>query len=273
MSLPASDPPAVFLDGRQRARLSGARHSQARDEAAVTYHYDTGNEFYRLFLGHWMTYSCAYFQSWDADLDTAQSAKLEHICRKLRLQPGERMLDIGCGWGGLALYAAKNYGVRVLGITLSKPQVEYGNAWLEREGLVDQARLEVRDYRELDPEEPFDKIVSVGMFEHVGREKLPDYFQSAWRALRPGGLFLNHGSRPNSVACQPGWSELFSSAASSFRSTSFRMGIWCLSAMPWSLPKRPALKCGMLKVSGSTTRSPSAAGSATWRPITKRLSA
>lgn len=193
LSLPNSDPPQIFLEGRQRARLQGARHSPERDRTAVTYHYDTGNEFYRLFLGKWMAYSCAYFSDPRMELDAAQEAKLEHICRKLRLRQGDRLLDIGCGWGGLVVYAAEKYGVKATGITLSEPQVEYGNDWIRRAGLSDRARVEVRDYRDLGGHEPFDKIVSVGMFEHVGQARQKEYFQCAFRALRDGGLFLNHG--------------------------------------------------------------------------------
>ncbi len=204
MTLPATDPPKVFRAGRRPARLRGLRHSRRRDRAAVTYHYDVGNDFYALFLGRWMAYSCAYFQALEAGLDAAQAAKFEHICRKLRLRPGERLLDIGCGWGGLVVYAAEKYGVQATGITLSRPQAEYGQDWIARAGLTGRVRIEVRDYRDLDPAEPFDKIVSVGMFEHVGRAKLPAYFQRAFRLLRPGGLFLNHG-----IAAQkeqsPGW--------------------------------------------------------------------
>jgi cyclopropane-fatty-acyl-phospholipid synthase len=204
LTLPAGDPATVYLEGRQRAQLSGAKHSRQRDEVAVTYHYDTGNDFYRLFLGSWMTYSCAYFTDQNVDLDTAQAAKLELICRKLRLRQDERLLDIGCGWGGLVLYAAKFFGVQALGVTISKPQADYGNDWIRREGLSDLARIEVRDYRDLDHEGPFDKIVSVGMFEHVGRAKLPEYFQSAWRILRPSGLFLNHGIATHQMQ-PPSW--------------------------------------------------------------------
>ncbi len=206
MALPATRPPREFVDGRRAAKLRGLRHSRERDRAAVTYHYDVGNDFYSLFLGKWMAYSCAYFPTEATDLDAAQEAKLEHICRKLRLQPGERLLDIGCGWGGLLVYAAQKYGVQAVGINLSEPQVAYAREWIDRAGVSDRARVEIRDYRDLNPDEPFDKIVSVGMFEHVGRAKLPEYFEAAYRVLRPGGLFLNHG-----IAAQfsnsPGWIE------------------------------------------------------------------
>lgn len=193
LSLPRTEPAQPHTEGRGAARLRGLPHSRDRDRSAVTYHYDTGNEFFALFLGRWMAYSCAYFQEPEFDLDAAQEAKFEYICRKLRLQPGERLLDIGCGWGGLVVYAAENYGVDATGITLSEPQSAYGRGWIKRAGLEERARIEVLDYRDLQPLGTFDKIVSVGMFEHVGRERLLDYFRVAYRALRPGGLFLNHG--------------------------------------------------------------------------------
>jgi cyclopropane-fatty-acyl-phospholipid synthase len=180
-------------DGRQAASLSGEPHSLERDRQAVTYHYDVSNEFYALWLDRRMVYSCAYFIDPEEDLDTAQERKLDYICRKLRLRPGERLLDIGCGWGGLVIHAAQHYGVDALGITLSRPQVELANQRIREAGLSDRCRVELRDYRELDEPESFDKLVSVGMFEHVGEALLPLYFQQAWRLLRPGGAFLNHG--------------------------------------------------------------------------------
>ena len=175
-----------------RAHLRGRVHSLARDRAAARHHYDVGNDFYALWLDHRMVYSCAYFPTSAGDLDVAQEAKLEHICRKLRLQPGERLLDIGCGWGSLVLHAAQRYDVQALGVTLSAPQARWANQHIAEAGLKDRCRVEVRDYREVD-ESLFDKIVSVGMFEHVGRSRLPEYFGRAWALLRPGGLFLNHG--------------------------------------------------------------------------------
>lgn len=191
LSLPRTAAPSV-TQGRQAARLTGIRHSMGRDRAAITYHYDVGNEFYAQFLGEWMTYSSAYFHTQDATLDEAQAAKMDHICRKLQLQPGERLLDIGCGWGGLVVYAAQHYGVEAVGINLSQPQLDYARAWIDRAGVSDRARVENRDYRDLDPTQPFDKIVSVGMFEHVGRKRMAEYFDAAFAVLRPGGLFLNH---------------------------------------------------------------------------------
>ena len=179
--------------GRQAARLTGARHSVERDRLAVTYHYDVSNAFYALWLDRRMVYSCAYFASPDDDLDTAQERKLDYICRKLRLRPGERLLDIGCGWGGLVIHAAQRYGVEAVGITLSQPQAELASARIRETGLAGRCRVEVRDYREVDEPEGYDKLVSVGMFEHVGAALLPTYLARAWHLLRPGGVFLNHG--------------------------------------------------------------------------------
>jgi cyclopropane-fatty-acyl-phospholipid synthase len=195
LSLPSIHAPQK---GRQAARLTGAVHSRERDRRAISYHYDVSNEFYALWLDRRMVYSCGYFARAGDDLDTAQIHKLDHICRKLRLQPGERLLDIGCGWGGLVLYAAQRYCVEAVGITLSQPQVDLARARIREANLdaVHRCRADLMDYREMSPEHPFDKLVSVGMFEHVGQAKLPVYFEQAWRLLRPGGLFLNHG-----IAC------------------------------------------------------------------------
>ncbi len=178
---------------RRAARLRGKRHSIARDRQAIQYHYDVPSEFYALWLDKNMVYSCAYFRTGEEDIDTAQEQKLDYICRKLRLQPGERLLDIGCGWGALVIHAAKHYGVQALGITLSENQYRWANERIRQEGLEGLARVELLDYREVDDHEGFDKLVSVGMFEHVGEEMLPVYFQQAYRLLKPGGVFLNHG--------------------------------------------------------------------------------
>jgi cyclopropane-fatty-acyl-phospholipid synthase len=190
LSLPNDAPPSTV--GRRAARLAGAKHSRARDKAAIAYHYDVGNRFYSLWLGHRMQYSCAYFRTGEETIDEAQEAKLDIICRKLRLQPGERLLDIGCGWGGLAMFAAERYGVNSLGLTLSAPQVEYANERIRAAGLSGRVQVKMMDYRDL-TDESFDKIVSVGMFEHVGRAHLHEYFSHAHRLLRPRGAFLNHG--------------------------------------------------------------------------------
>ena len=188
--LPIHDRPRAVV---QPGKLRGARHSKNRDRQAVTYHYDSPTEFYQLFLDQRMVYSCAYFQHPDEGLDSAQQHKLDYLCRKLRLRPGERLLDVGCGWGGLIIHAAAHYGVQALGITLSEPQAELARQRIREAGVEDRCVAELRDYRDLNGEGRFDKIVSVGMFEHVGEALLPEYFARAWRLLQPGGVFLNHG--------------------------------------------------------------------------------
>lgn len=177
----------------EQARKLGPRHTPVRDAAAIHYHYDVGNSFYKLWLDQRMVYSCAYFRSAEDSLDTAQEAKLDLICRKLRLKPGERLLDIGCGWGGLIMYAAERYGVDATGITLSENQAALAKERIEQAGLSDRCRVAIRDYRTLNTADGYDKISSVGMIEHVGASHLPVYFASAFRALKPGGLFMNHG--------------------------------------------------------------------------------
>ncbi len=190
LALPTSD--FVRQPSRGPARLRGEVHSRERDRAAIQYHYDVGNDFYELWLDRNLQYSCAYFPTGRGNLDAAQEHKMEHICRKLRLKPGERLLDIGCGWGGLVRYAVRKYGVEALGVTLSKNQQVYAEEEIERAGLQGQVAVKWMDYRDLG-DETFDKIVSVGMFEHVGRSHLPEYFAQVYRLLKPGGLFLNHG--------------------------------------------------------------------------------
>jgi cyclopropane-fatty-acyl-phospholipid synthase len=190
LSLPNTGKPRP---GDSAAKLRGTRHSKERDLQAVTYHYNRPNNFYALWLDPRMVYSCAYFATPDEDLDTAQERKLDYICRKLRLRPGERVLDIGCGWGGLVIYAAQHYGVEAYGITLSEPQAILAQGRIAQAGLTGTCKVEVRDYRDVNVTDSFDKIVSVGMFEHVGEALLPTYFKQAWQLLRPGGVFLNHG--------------------------------------------------------------------------------
>ena len=189
----------------ERARNLGPRHTPVRDAAAVRFHYDVGNNFYKLWLDRRMVYSCAYFRSADDSLDVAQEAKLDLICRKLRLKPGDRLLDIGCGWGGLIIYAAERYGVDATGITLSENQASLARERIDQAGLGQRCRVAIRDYRTLTADDGYDKIASVGMIEHVGLSHLPVYFASAFRALKAGGLFLNHGivslreARPKSI--------------------------------------------------------------------------
>jgi cyclopropane-fatty-acyl-phospholipid synthase len=178
---------------RRSANFSGSVHSRDRDRQAISYHYDLPVDFYGLWLDQRMVYSCAYFATPEQDLDSAQERKLDYTCRKLRLRRGERLLDVGCGWGGLIMHAAAHYGVEAVGITLSVPQAEQARQRLREAGLHDRCRVEVSDYRDFEHGQPYDKIVSVGMFEHVGEAFLPEYFSRAYELLRPGGIFLNHG--------------------------------------------------------------------------------
>ncbi len=180
-------PPAA--DGA--AHLAGRVHSKARDAAAIGFHYDQPVAFYNSFLGSDLVYSCAYWDQGVTTLDAAQRAKLDYVLDKLRLQPGQTLLDIGCGWGALVIRAAQR-GARALGITLSRRQHEEAQRRIAAANLGDRAQVALRDYRDLG-DERFDAIASVGMVEHVGRERLREYFTCAWRALRDGGLFLNHG--------------------------------------------------------------------------------
>ena len=206
-------PPAI--DGRTRARLmlgaarafglrrpparpaaelrpKGERHSVERDARAVRHHYDVSNEFFRLLLGESMTYSCAFFSRGAKTLEEAQRDKLELVCTKLALEPGQRVLDIGCGWGSFAFHAAENHGVNVVGITLSEPQAALARARARERGLADRVDIRVEDYRALTGE-PFDAVASIGMVEHVGASKIDVYARQLARMVRPGGRVLNHG--------------------------------------------------------------------------------
>jgi cyclopropane-fatty-acyl-phospholipid synthase len=170
-----------------------SRHSRSEDRDAIRRHYDVSNEFYALWLDPRMVYSCGYFRAASDSLEQAQLQKLDHICTKLRLAPGERFLDIGCGWGALAMRAAQRYGVDATGITLSENQFRLANERIRAAGLQGRCRVLLEDYRDHSVATPYDKIASVGMFEHVGLDNLPVYFGSAARLLRERGLFLNHG--------------------------------------------------------------------------------
>lgn len=182
-------------EGRVREGPSrqGKLHSRGRDATSVRYHYDLSNEFYALWLDPYMQYSCGYFPGGDESLERGQEAKLELLCRKLRLEPNQRLLDIGCGWGGFVRYAAERFGVRATGITLSEPQAHFARERLAEAGVADRCEIRVMDYRDLPQDERFDAIVSVGMVEHVGHRNLPEFFSAAFRHLRPGGLFLDQG--------------------------------------------------------------------------------
>ena len=169
------------------------KHSKTHSREAMAYHYDVSNEFYRLWLDEQMEYSCAYFNDPNEGLDQAQRNKLDHICRKLRLKAEEQLLDIGCGLGALICWAAQHYGVCAHGITLSRQQYEYTQTKIRDLGLEKQVTVELCDYRDLPSDAAFDKVSSIGMFEHVGLKNLPIYFRAVRRVLKPGGLFLNHG--------------------------------------------------------------------------------
>jgi cyclopropane-fatty-acyl-phospholipid synthase len=162
-------------------------------------HYDVSDAFYRLWLDQRLVYSCAYFRAEADTLEAAQVQKLDHICRKLQLAPGDRFLDIGCGWGALILHAAERYGVDATGITLSQNQFDHVRAEIAARGLADRVRVELRDYQDLPEDAIYDKVASVGMFEHVGVSRFPNYFGKIHRLLKPGGLVLNHGITHNSL--------------------------------------------------------------------------
>ncbi|MES2310163.1 MAG: cyclopropane-fatty-acyl-phospholipid synthase family protein [Verrucomicrobiota bacterium] len=182
----------------RRASLHGRAHSEQRDRQAIQFHYDLSNEFYSLWLDPHMSYSCAYFRNLTDSLEMAQTQKLDYICQKLRLRPGELLLDIGCGWGTLVMHAVAHYGVRAIGITLSQRQADYAQERIRRLRLQNQIEIRLQDYREIQGERLFDKISSIGMVEHVGEKNLPDYFRQIYSLLKPGGLFLNHG-----IGCGP----------------------------------------------------------------------
>ncbi|MDX3238006.1 cyclopropane-fatty-acyl-phospholipid synthase [Streptomyces sp. ME03-5709C] len=191
---PGLPPPPPREEVRRR---SGVLHSPVRDRQAISHHYNVGNDFYELVLGPSMVYSCAYWEGPDATLEDAQRAKLDLICRKLQLQPDQRLLDVGCGWGSMVLHAAEHYGVRATGVTLSTEQAAYARKRVADAGLADRVEIRVQDYRAVD-DGPYDAISSIGMAEHVGRERYRQYAGVLHGLLRPGGRLLNHqiGRRP-----------------------------------------------------------------------------
>ncbi len=188
-----AEPTAAGGSGPLQRLLSWWRHRPHRDARQIRHHYDVSDDFYALWLDPRRVYSCAYWREPALTLAQAQEAKLDHICRKLMLKAGERFLDIGAGWGGLLLWAAERYGVEATGITLSRNQHAHVSRLVEERGLRGRVRMLLLDYRDLPEDEAFDKIASIGMFEHVGRARLPGYFAKIGRLLRPGGLLLNHG--------------------------------------------------------------------------------
>jgi len=180
----------------EEVKLKGRRHSKARDAAAIAHHYDVSNDFYRIVLGPTMTYSCGVWAAPDVGLDAAQAAKYELICRKLDLKPGMRLLDVGCGWGGMAMHAAQHHGVRAVGVTVSRRQSELAAKRVAEAGLANQVEIRLQDYRDI-RDGPYDAISSIGMFEHVGLSQLETYFDRLLELLMPEGRLLNHAiSRP-----------------------------------------------------------------------------
>jgi cyclopropane-fatty-acyl-phospholipid synthase len=193
---PLSAPP---IEARQR----GSLHSRRRDRDAISHHYDVSNRFYEMVLGPSMTYSCAVFANEDEPLETAQRRKVDLICRKLDLQPGMRLLDVGCGWGAMAIHAATTYGVSVVGVTLSTQQQAYATERARAMGVGDRCEFRLQDFRDVH-DGPFDAISSIGMSEHVGRRSLAPYAQQMFDLLTPGGRFLNHAiGRPVSMKEDP----------------------------------------------------------------------
>jgi cyclopropane-fatty-acyl-phospholipid synthase len=187
---PPAPPPEEAIP-RWRRAVEGLRHSKARDADAIHHHYDVSNRFYELVLGASMTYTCAVYPSADATLEEAQAQKYDLVCRKLGLRPGQRLLDVGCGWGGMVRHAAREYGVRALGVTLSTQQASWAKAAIDREGLGDLAEVRHLDYRDV-VESDFDAVSSIGLTEHIGVRNYPAYFGSLRDRLKPGGRLLNH---------------------------------------------------------------------------------
>jgi len=187
----------------EEARLRGRRHSRGRDAAAIAHHYNVSNDFYRLVLGPSMTYSCGVWPTADATLETAQATKYELVSRKLGLEPGMRLLDVGCGWGGMVMHAAQHHGVHAVGVTLSDRQADWARRAVRDAGLESLVEIRVQDYRDVH-DGPFDAISSIGMFEHVGAARLDEYFATLRTLVRPGGRLLNHGiARPAADGTRP----------------------------------------------------------------------
>jgi len=186
-------PQQVDLKKRRNDSWKWWWHTRRFDSRAISQHYDVSNDFFALWLDRQCVYSCAYYRTPDDSLELAQQQKIDHICRKLHLQPGERFLDVGCGWGALILRAAQRYGVHATGITLSEQQFHYVRQQIQARNMAGDCEVHLLDYRDFPEHEPFDKIASVGMFEHVGKRNLPTYFAKLHRLLKPGGLLMNHG--------------------------------------------------------------------------------
>ncbi len=252
VGLPIAPPPEE-MDVTKTGRL----HSKKRDSAAISHHYDVGNDFYRLVLGPSMVYSCAVWEDEDTGLDAAQEAKLDLVCRKLGLKEGMRVLDVGCGWGSFALHAAQNYGVDVVGITLSKEQAALARKRAADVGLSDRIEIRVQDYRDIS-DGPFDAISSIGMAEHVGKEQIGNYAAKLNSLLRPGGRLLNHAISWNAGEMPPD--------PDSFIPRYVSLTARCSASRScWERWNRRGWKCSTSKRCADTMASPSVPGCTTWR--------
>lgn len=249
----------------EEARLRGRLHSRARDAAAIAHHYDAGNDFYRMVLGPTLTYSCAYFSSSDGSLEDAQRDKLELVCRKLRLREGERLLDVGCGWGTFAVHAATRHGVRVVGVTLSEAQAQLAAKRVVDAGVADRVEIRVQDERDVD-DGPYDAIASIGMFEHVGATRLGQYFAPCTNCSVRRDACSTTGSRVPRADDPPPVP-----GASSTRTCSRTAN--CTRSVPSSATcNARGSRCATSRTFASTTRSRSAIGSPTSNATVKRRS-
>jgi len=219
-----------FVQRTRRNIWERTHHSRVKDHVQIQQHYDVSDDFYALWLDPRRVYSCAYFANLTMTLAAAQEAKLDQICKKLRLHYGERFLDIDAGWGALLLWAAEHYGVDATGVTLSSNQYEYVNTLIEQKGLQGRVRILLQDYRDIDESRPFERVASVGMCEHVGRRNLSGYFRKIHRVLKPDGLVMNHCITAGGTAA----SSLTAEWAISLRNTFFPEASSCMSASCWT---------------------------------------
>lgn len=254
-------PPLPPAPPREEVHRRRHLHTRRTDKRAISHHYDVGNDFYALVLGPSMVYSCAYWEAPEtgASLESAQRDKLELVCRKLGLKPGQRLLDVGCGWGSMAVHAAREHGVSVVGITLSQEQAAFARKRVADEGLTDRVEIRVQDYRDV-RDGPYDAISSIGMAEHVGAERYLDYARDLFGLLKPGGRLLNH-----QIARRPQQDETAYEVDAFIDSYVFPDG----ELAPWAPPSpcwsAPGSRCGTWSRCASTTPAPCAPGSPTWR--------
>jgi cyclopropane-fatty-acyl-phospholipid synthase len=196
---------AAPRDPRKQGHETGTHHSADRDKDAIHFAYNISGDFYRLFLGENMQYTCSYFASPDEDIETSQRRKIDNLCKKLRLQPGDKLLDIGCGWGSLLMHAVRHYGAEGTGVTLAGKQADWAIQHNRDAGLQDRCKIVVQDYRDMPEDGRFDKAVSVGIGEHIGRANLPLFYRKVFAALRPGGCYLHHGITLRHGTPYPPW--------------------------------------------------------------------